>query len=150
VEPLRHGVYAAWHVNGQKGLEGQFVNGQPEGSFEWWYPNGQLQARGQYQDGKPAGQWRWWHANGMKMMEGAYEKGGQIGAWSQWDDTGSLVLRDDATKFPQIKQDLFFATEQAEQSPTRVAEQRIEPTRGQVQPAVNRRLTARPASNRSR
>lgn len=150
VETVRHGVYSAWHVNGQKGLEGQFVNGQPEGSFEWWYPNGQLQAKGHYQDGKPAGQWRWWHANGMKMMEGTYEKGDQVGDWSQWSDQGSLVLRDDATKFPMIKQDIFFGTEQAEEVPARISEQRPEATRGEVQPAANRRMNARPASYRYR
>jgi antitoxin component YwqK of YwqJK toxin-antitoxin module len=113
-EPLRHGKLVGWHANGTKSVEGQFVHNQPVGEFQWWYPSGQLQSKGVYADGDMTGTWAWWYPNGMKMLLGEYAQGEQMGVWSQWAADGKLVQRDEADKFPTVKQDILPTSETQE------------------------------------
>ncbi len=106
-EPLRHGTLVGWHANGTKSVEGQFIHNQPVGEFQWWYPSGQLQSKGIYADGAMTGTWAWWYPNGMKMLLGEYARGEQMGVWSQWAADGKLVQRDEASKFPDVRQDIL-------------------------------------------
>lgn len=110
-EPLRHGTLVGWHANGTKSVEGQFLHNQPVGEFQWWYPSGQLQSKGTYADGTMTGSWAWWYPNGMKMLVGNYGQGEQMGVWSQWAADGKLVQRDEASKFPTVKQDILPVSE---------------------------------------
>lgn len=105
-EAIRHGSYTAWYANGQKGFEGNFVSGAPNGEFNWWYPNGQIQNKGSFDNGNCLGSWVWYHPNGMKMMEGTYENGVQMGQWSSWNQEGQLAMRADGSEFPTIKHEL--------------------------------------------
>lgn len=113
-EPLRHGTLTAWHANGTKSVEGQFLHNQPVGEFQWWYPSGQLQSKGVYAEGDMTGTWAWWYPNGMKMLVGDYSQGEQMGVWSQWAADGKLVQRDEAGKFPAVKQDILPPSEPVE------------------------------------
>jgi antitoxin component YwqK of YwqJK toxin-antitoxin module len=145
-DAVRHGAYIAWHPNGQKSLEGQFENGEPTGEFRWWYANGQPQTKGFYDQGQSIGEWVWWHPNGMKMIEGNYDLGKQVGQWSQWDTSGSLTMRDDASSFPVVKQDLNLETFQVAESRTHTAPGR--PVTGHTN--HRRTVEARTASKRLR
>jgi hypothetical protein len=100
-----------WHASGTKSVEGQFLHNQPVGEFQWWYPSGQLQSKGAYADGEMTGTWAWWYPNGMKMLLGDYDQGEQMGVWSQWAADGKLVQRDEAAKFPTVKQDILPVSE---------------------------------------
>lgn len=90
----RCGRWTAWHTNGQKKLEGSYVEGQAEGRYTWWHENGQKRAEGEYLSGKRHGSWRWWHENGRKRMEGEFEYGQATGHWQAWTEVGSAAAVD--------------------------------------------------------
>jgi len=90
-EPVRHGEYKSWHVNGQLRTQGEYEFGKPIGEFTWWHANGQVAIRGSFVDGLHHGRWQWWHPNGMRSAKGQYRHGARIGQWMQWDDDGQLV-----------------------------------------------------------
>lgn len=91
-EPVRHGEFNAWHVNGQPSTKGEYSFGQPVGEFTWWHANGQVAIRGAFDNsGKHDGDWQWWHANGMRAAKGQYEHGARIGRWMQWSEEGTLT-----------------------------------------------------------
>ncbi|MEX2141108.1 MAG: hypothetical protein WD894_17715 [Pirellulales bacterium] len=87
----RHGEWTWWHKNGQKQMEGRYVEDKPVGKFVWWYSNGQKQLEGEYVDGKQQGKFVWWHENGQKQLEGEYENGVQIGKWTRWSTEGKVA-----------------------------------------------------------
>jgi antitoxin component YwqK of YwqJK toxin-antitoxin module len=37
---VKHGLYTRWYANGNKKLEGRYVNGKKEGTFTEWRING--------------------------------------------------------------------------------------------------------------
>jgi antitoxin component YwqK of YwqJK toxin-antitoxin module len=91
-EPVRHGPFNAWHVNGQPSTKGEYAFGQPVGEFTWWHPNGQVAIRGAFDtNGKHDGDWQWWHANGMRAAKGQYTHGTRVGRWMQWSEEGALT-----------------------------------------------------------
>lgn len=94
-EPIRHGSYNAWHVNGQLRTQGEYDQGKAVGDFVWWHPNGQVAIRGGYKDGKHEGRWQWWHENGMRAAGGQYENGVRVGRWLQWEEDGHLAKSTD-------------------------------------------------------
>jgi antitoxin component YwqK of YwqJK toxin-antitoxin module len=87
----RHGEWTWWHKNGQKQMEGRYIEDKPVGKFVWWYSNGQKQLEGEYVDGKQQGKFVWWHENGQKQLEGTYENGVQIGKWIRWSTEGKVA-----------------------------------------------------------
>ena len=90
-EPVRHGAYNSWHVNGQLRTTGEYAYGQPVGEFSWWHANGQIAIRGKFVEGQHDDLWQWWHANGMRSARGRYKYGARVGRWIQWDDNGKLA-----------------------------------------------------------
>ena len=90
-EPVRHGEYNSWHVNGQVRTTGEYAYGQPVGEFVWWHANGQVAIKGNFIDGLHHGSWQWWHPNGMRSAKGQYNHGTRIGQWIQWEDDGTLA-----------------------------------------------------------
>ncbi len=66
-----------WHPNGQKGAQGTYVDGKPEGVWTIWYPDGKKEASGTYKAGKRHGAWTMWHKDGTvdKRLTGTYENG---------------------------------------------------------------------------
>jgi antitoxin component YwqK of YwqJK toxin-antitoxin module len=95
-EPVRHGAFNAWHVNGQPSTKGEYNLGQPVGEFTWWHSNGQVAIRGEFDEtGKHNGDWQWWHANGMRAAKGQYTHGQRIGRWMQWSEEGALTSTKD-------------------------------------------------------
>jgi antitoxin component YwqK of YwqJK toxin-antitoxin module len=90
-EPVRHGAYRGWHVNGQMSAEGEYELGKPVGQFTWWHQNGQVSIRGGYANGKHSGEWQWWHPNGMRAAKGEYRDGIRVGRWLQWNEDGALA-----------------------------------------------------------
>ncbi len=62
---IRHGLFTAFHWNGQLASEGQYANGLEHGH------------------------WRDFHQNGQVAAEGMYEGGNEVGEWRHWDETGT-------------------------------------------------------------
>lgn len=95
-EPVRHGPFNAWHVNGQPSTKGEYSFGQAVGEFTWWHPNGQVAIRGAFDNaGKHNGDWQWWHPNGMRAAKGQYVGGERVGRWMQWSEEGALTSTKD-------------------------------------------------------
>lgn len=89
-EARQHGVWTAWHQNGQKMEEGTFDFGRRVGKFYSWHANGQKASEGDYHEGKQHGAWTWWHANGQKQTSGNYTHGRRSGDWAWWNEEGRI------------------------------------------------------------
>ena len=61
---VRHGLFEAYHPNGQLASEGQYSEGLEEGAWRDYHDNGQLAAAGQYEAGNQVGEWKYWVADG--------------------------------------------------------------------------------------
>lgn len=84
------GPWRGWHANGQKRVEGNFLNDVPNGHYVWWFANGQKQMEGTYAEGKQHGTWTWWHENGFRSITGDYANGIPSGKWTWWKDDGRV------------------------------------------------------------
>ncbi|HZZ72857.1 MAG TPA: hypothetical protein VFE24_11430 [Pirellulales bacterium] len=87
----RHGMWTSWYRNGQKQLEGRYVEDAPVGKFHWWHPNGQKAIEGEYINGKQTSKWTWWHINGQKNIEGEYTNGNPSSKWTWWREDGHVT-----------------------------------------------------------
>lgn len=61
---VRHGLYRAYHRNGQLATEGKYVHGLEEGIWRDYHENGRLAAEGFYKGGKEFGEWKTWNDRG--------------------------------------------------------------------------------------
>lgn len=61
---VRHGLFRAYHRNGQLATEGNYVHGVEEGIWRDYHENGRLAAEGFYKDGKEFGEWKSWNDQG--------------------------------------------------------------------------------------
>ncbi len=106
-----------WHDNGAKRMEGNFIDGKPDGVFpRWnereqkvseetyragklhgprrlWDPDGNLLQETQYEDGQRHGPSTWYFANGQKRWETHYDAGERTGIWTQWTSKGELFMQ---------------------------------------------------------
>lgn len=69
-EPIRHGFWTEWYLNGQKQQEGTYFEGHRNGHWVWWYPNGIKMREGDYIKGAPTGNWSFWKENGAPAAPG--------------------------------------------------------------------------------
>ncbi len=113
------GTWVTWHVNGQKGYEIQYKNGQYDGTFTsfhdngaksyeqhyvnhvahgadtGWFPDGKVNYTAQYNNGKQDGKWTHWYANGNKHSETHYLNGKYHGRDTRWHENGQLAAIND-------------------------------------------------------
>jgi antitoxin component YwqK of YwqJK toxin-antitoxin module len=61
---IRHGLFVAYHQNGNVASEGNYEHGKECGLWRQYHENGQLAAEGCYESGREAGEWRYWDASG--------------------------------------------------------------------------------------
>lgn len=87
----RHGKYVAWNIEGQKVLEGSYVDDQPDGKFTWYHENGNKAIEGAFAAGKQNGPWTWWYSHGLKEISGEYVMGVEGGNWRSWEENGLIV-----------------------------------------------------------
>jgi antitoxin component YwqK of YwqJK toxin-antitoxin module len=69
---IRHGLFRAYHENGQLASEGEYENGLETGVWRDYHDNGQLAAEGEYRNGKENGRWRFWTSSGQLEKETVY------------------------------------------------------------------------------
>ena len=72
---VRHGLYVAYHSNGQVAGEVPYSHGVEEGLCRDFYENGQLAAEGYYRAGKEEGIWRFWARDGREELSVRYVAG---------------------------------------------------------------------------
>ena len=63
---IRHGLFTAFHDNGERASEGAYVDGLEEGVWRDFHENGLVAAEGTYAKGHEAGTWRYWNADGTE------------------------------------------------------------------------------------
>ena len=85
---VRVGHWTYWHKNGEKGKEGEFMDGKEHGYWTTWYENGQKRVESEYKDGKAHGDWTSWHENGKKAGEGESKDGKPYGYMATWYENG--------------------------------------------------------------
>ena len=61
-----------------------FTRGLINGVHLQWYENGQKKLEGNYINGKYDGVWTQWFADGQKFIEGKYNEDMLDGLWIQW------------------------------------------------------------------
>lgn len=63
---IRHGLFEAYHLNGNLASEGRFVDGKEHGVWRDYHENGILAAEGTYESGQAASDWSFWNDDGTK------------------------------------------------------------------------------------
>ena len=67
-----------WYENGQKKLEGNYINGKYDGIWTQWFANGQKFIEGKYNEDMLIGFWRQWYKNGEIFSSGVYQNSKQV------------------------------------------------------------------------
>lgn len=88
---IKHGVWRAWHANGEPYLEGHFVDGQRHGLWLSWHVNGQMRGRSEYDHGKDTGTLMYWDDTGQQRSEYESVDGLKHGQYTEWDENGEIV-----------------------------------------------------------
>ena len=82
------GQFVDHHDNGNKSVEGEFVNGKQQGAWTFYHENGQRFRTGNYVDGRADGQWIIWREDGSKWSEQTYVNGQLNGVETRWHPNG--------------------------------------------------------------
>jgi len=76
---LKEGLTTYWNEeNGEKWIEETFSKGKLNGIYKVWYTDGTLNYEGKYIDGLPDGQWDFYNDKGKKTTEIIYQRGKEI------------------------------------------------------------------------
>ena len=68
---IRHGLFLAYHPNGQLASEGHYADGHEQGLWKDFHENGQMAAKGEYEAGQEVGRWEYWNDDGTPSSEAA-------------------------------------------------------------------------------
>lgn len=80
-----------YYPQGQKRIEGSYVEKKRDGHWIYWYENGNKWSEAVYIDDIRHGRSTVWHENGKKYYEGNYSNGERVGKWQFWDEDGNLL-----------------------------------------------------------
>jgi antitoxin component YwqK of YwqJK toxin-antitoxin module len=83
--------HVVWWSNhsGEKGSEGDLVDGKKHGVWTSYWPGGKKSEEGSYDRGKRTGVWRHWRPDGRLESEGTYRDDKPFGTWTTWDERGT-------------------------------------------------------------
>ena len=90
-ERIQHGPVNAWYANGQRKMQGQFIDGKRMGAFTWWHPNGQRSCSGLFDADMKQGIWTWWHSNGVKSTRVSFVDNETTGILTEWNERGQVI-----------------------------------------------------------
>lgn len=93
-EKVQHGydVYFYDRDGSPKRAGFYFRDGQRHGAYKAWYPNQELKEEGQFEEGQREGTWTWYDAKGKKLQEISYRAGAKHGNFVRWDAMGTLEI----------------------------------------------------------
>ena len=86
---VRIGPFMRWHPNGARSVQGNFVNGKPDGLFINWYPDGRKAQETGYKNGLLQGTSVKYNKEGKKIFEGTYNAGTKHGRFHYFTRSGS-------------------------------------------------------------
>ena len=83
------GRMTTWYQNGEINVDGQFINGNRTGEFNWYYNSGKKKERAFFDGaGKNIAITTQWYENGKKRAEANYKKGQISGKLKFWYEDG--------------------------------------------------------------
>jgi len=82
------GKYISYHDNDTLQVAGDYLNGNPTGTWTWHYLNGSIQTIVNLKDGKHEGEYIFFFINGQIRTKGIYLNDKQVGKWEDWYEDG--------------------------------------------------------------
>ena len=86
----KNGKYTEYYDNGQKKMEGTWINRKLDGLWTLWHVNGQKYSEATYKAGELDGLLTKWDNNGQKYLEETYKDGKMISS-KCWDEDGNEI-----------------------------------------------------------
>ena len=123
-----NGYYVLYFENGNKSVEGNYLNGLAEGTWNFWYEDGSegqvLNFRGGKQNGtmkgwfvsgglfyegmmiddEQDGEWNWFHENGQLESQVTFIRGQKQGSQPFWNESG-ILIKEEVYEDGQLKQE---------------------------------------------
>lgn len=97
-----------WYKNGQKRVEGDFINGQSNGHIMAWYKNGQKKFEGDFvMEQVPYGHIIYWYENGQKQIDGNFINQSPYGHVNLWHKNGQKWVVGDYHWDAKLAKQLF-------------------------------------------
>ncbi|MGH7947619.1 MAG: toxin-antitoxin system YwqK family antitoxin [Candidatus Binataceae bacterium] len=87
-KPVKHGIYIVYGPNGEKLIEGHYVDGKQDSDWTLYYDTGIKQTVDHYRNGVQEGEHIGWYPNGKIATMGQYKNGKREGTWKRWDSDG--------------------------------------------------------------
>ncbi len=85
------GLWVEWHRNGVKASETQYRKGRMHGKRIGYADDGRIAAEGNYENGEPQGTRTFWHRNGKKWFEAHHTRGDWDYKATWWDEQGKVI-----------------------------------------------------------
>jgi antitoxin component YwqK of YwqJK toxin-antitoxin module len=107
----KYGKYEEWYPNGQKFVEGEYIDDVKQGPWKLWHENGKLCKTENYLSGKLEGTWKTFTDKGLLESEVSFHDGVRSGRWVTYGPDG---------KTPAKQEEYYTAKEKkpaAEQTP---------------------------------
>ncbi|HPG32789.1 MAG: hypothetical protein M9948_12255 [Lentimicrobium sp.] len=92
-----------YHPNGQKYMEGGYVNELREGYWASWYKSGSLWSEGEFKAGESNGKRTVYFENGKIYYTGYFNMGKRSGTWTFFDEDGEKINEIVYDSIPQVK-----------------------------------------------
>ncbi len=90
------GTWQSYHANARLASQYQLVNGQIQGSAVAFHPDGiTVAAQGQFLQGEPVGHWEFFSPEKIKLAEGNLATTGPTGPWKFYTASGQLASQGD-------------------------------------------------------
>jgi antitoxin component YwqK of YwqJK toxin-antitoxin module len=87
------GKYIAWHDNGAKMIECEYIFGDRHGKNIEWYDDGNMRTQCEYINGKLNGKYTEWYSNGNMLKECEYINGELNGKYTDWYRNGNMITQ---------------------------------------------------------
>ncbi|HZZ26383.1 MAG TPA: toxin-antitoxin system YwqK family antitoxin [Pirellulales bacterium] len=85
------GLYTEYYPNGQKLLEGNYIDGKKDGAWHMWWDNGQEAKVENYVAGQLDGQWTVYTPQGLKDSDVSFKAGKRDGRWVTYAADGKQL-----------------------------------------------------------
>ena len=81
-DPGHTGEVQSWYRSGNKSMQGDLVNGVPDGDWMLWHEHGLLWQEVTFVHGAMNKKWKVWYRNGAIWIEGHFDLGARCKQWT--------------------------------------------------------------------
>lgn len=90
LEGEKDSTWNYWYYTGDLEKVSNYKAGKLHGAYKYYYDKNRLNVEGTYTNGKKSGTWTWYTNKGTKDMEGTFVNDQQDGKWTYWYPTGEV------------------------------------------------------------